>query len=76
MSSAQRFDMWEAFVLYDPESISVHNRTITKVTNIKFPIYNGTYTHQYTYNSCDKPATTIHRQIPGNMISNISYYYR
>jgi hypothetical protein len=75
-NNAQRFDTWEAFVLYDPESVSAHNRTLTKATNIKFPIYDATYASQYTYNSCDKPATAIHIQNPGNIISNVSYYYR
>jgi hypothetical protein len=74
--NAQRFDMGEAFVIYDPSSISAHNRTLTKVTDFLYPIYNATYTQQYTYNSCDKPIASIQTQNPGNIISNISFYYR
>jgi YD repeat-containing protein len=73
---AQRLDMGDAFILFDPASLSAHNRTSTNITNFIFPIYNETYTHQYKYNSCDKPATDIQTRNPGNIISNVSFYYR
>ena len=74
--NAQRFDMGDAFIIYGAESISAHNRTSTKLTSFLNSIYDVTYTQQYTYNSCDKPITSIQTQNPGNIISNISYYYK
>jgi hypothetical protein len=66
----------EAFVIGKPELISANNVSGVQVSDLASGAGNLAMTWVYTYNSNNNPSTAVSTQIPGNIVSNIIYYYQ
>jgi hypothetical protein len=67
---------YEAFVIGKPELISANNVLNVQVTDLATGAGSLTITTIYAYNNNNKPSTGVSTQTPGNIISNIVYYYQ
>lgn len=65
----------EAFAIGHPDWISVNNITMAALTDPD-PTNNQTLAITYTYNSDNRPATSIQTINPGNEVSTTTYYYQ
>ncbi len=74
-TSAIHFDN-EAFAIGHPEWISANNPTNGQLTDASDPSNNQTITFSYTYNSNNKPATSITKILPDNVTINTTYFYQ
>jgi hypothetical protein len=66
----------ETFVIGKPALISANNVSSAQVNDLATGAGNLAFTWIYTYNSNNKPSTAVSTQIPGNIVSNIVYYYQ
>ena len=73
---ALQLDAWDALALNLTITSSFQNVTSIKVTDVKFPIYDGTYTEQFTYNSCDRPVTMMETFSASNNYRKLQYFYK
>ncbi len=66
----------EAFALGHPDWLSVNNGTKIELIDASDPINNQTIGITYTYNSNNRPATSVNTTNPGNIVENATYFYQ
>jgi len=69
-------DPLEALLLNGTLTSSLQNVVSIKVTDVKFPIYTGTYTEQFNYNSCDRPVTMTETFSASSDFRKLQYFYK
>ena len=66
----------EAFAMGHPEWVSANNIANEQLSDSNGPADDQTVTMTYTYNSSNKPKTSITTVMPDNTIVNTSFYYQ
>ena len=73
---ALQFDPVDEVIIFGTVTSSSQNVISVKVTDVKFPVYTGTYSEQFTYNSCDKPTTMLETFSASSDYRKLQYFYK
>jgi hypothetical protein len=66
----------EAFAIGHGDWVSTNNATKIELTSTVAPAANRTITVVYTYNSSNRPGTSVNTTSPGSIVDNVTYYYQ
>jgi hypothetical protein len=66
----------EAFAIGHGDWTGINNATKIELTSTVAPTANRTITVAYTYNSGNRPATSVNTTTPGSLVENYTYYYQ